>query len=152
MSTEDGRFPIGSLNSWETKVLTAEMDRPDFLAWYRNPGRASDDSLAVAYQDNKGAWRRMCPDFIFFHGNENAMKVSIVDPHGHYLGDALPKLRGLAVFAAAFGDEFLRIEAVAQMRDETLRVLDLKEAGLRAKVEAAMDAEALYLEQGRSYQ
>lgn len=151
MSIGDGRFPIGSLNNWEMKVLTAEMDRPDFLAWYRNPGRASDDSLAVAYQDGKGAWRRMCPDFLFFHGDENGVKVSIIDPHGHHLGDALPKLRGLAAFTAAFGDEFHRIEAVAQMRDETLRVLDLKEASVHRKIQSATDAEALYLGEAGNY-
>ncbi|RNH90365.1 type III restriction endonuclease subunit R [Micromonospora aurantiaca] len=98
MSDEAGDFPIGSLNSWETAVLDSERKQPGFLAWYRNPGRASDDSLAIAYKDGKGAWRRMCPDFLFFHGDEHNVKVSIIDPHGYHLGDALPKLRGLASF------------------------------------------------------
>ncbi len=52
------------------KVLEAEMGQPGFLAWYRNPGRASEDSLAIAYKDGKGNWRRMCPDFLFFHGDD----------------------------------------------------------------------------------
>jgi len=68
MSDVDGNFPIGALNAWEMSALESEMAQPGFLAWYRNPGRASDDSLAIAYRDGKGNWRRMCPDFIFFSG------------------------------------------------------------------------------------
>ncbi|MEJ7786804.1 MAG: DEAD/DEAH box helicase family protein, partial [Solirubrobacteraceae bacterium] len=68
MSDADGGFPIGSLNEWEKLVLDSERGQPGFLAWYRNPSRASNDSLAIAYKDGKGNWRRMCPDFVFFHG------------------------------------------------------------------------------------
>ncbi len=85
MSDANGEFPIGSLNKWETSVLESEMAQPGFLAWYRNPQRASSDSLAIPYKDGKGSWRRMCPDFIFFHGDESDVKVSIVDPHGFHL-------------------------------------------------------------------
>jgi hypothetical protein len=145
MSDEDGNFPIGSLNNWETTVLDNERDRAGFLAWYRNPGRASGDSLAIAYKDGKGNWRRMCPDFVFFHGTETSVKVSIVDPHGFHLGDALPKLRGLADFTVNYGDEFHRIEAVAQMKDKSLRVLDLKDQTVREAIQQAADAEDLYI-------
>ena len=68
MSDADGNFPIASLNKWEIDVLDKEMSRPGFLAWYRNPARPSSDALAVAYTNEQGHWRRMCPDFIFFHG------------------------------------------------------------------------------------
>jgi hypothetical protein len=105
----------------------------------------------VAYKDGKGAWRRMCPDFIFFHGDKHDVKVSIIDPHGHHLGDALPKLRGFTDFVAEFGGEFHRIEAVAQMQDETLRIIDLKDAGIHEKIRAATDAEAFYLEESGNY-
>jgi hypothetical protein len=145
MSDEDGQFPIGSLNTWEEKVLDSEASRPDFLAWYRNPGRASDDSLAIAYRDGKKNWRRMCPDFVFFHGDDSKVHVSIVDPHGDFLGDALPKLRGLADYTEDFGAVFHRVEAVAKMTDGTLRVLDIKEDKVRQAIRAASDAGALYL-------
>ncbi|MFC8795176.1 DEAD/DEAH box helicase [Streptomyces cinereoruber] len=145
MSDDNGNFPIGSLNAWETAVLDTESNRSGFLAWYRNPGRASDDSLAVAYKDGKGNWRRMCPDFLFFHGTEANVRASIVDPHGFHLSDALPKLRGLADFTVEYGDEFHRIEAVAQISDKTLRVLDLKNESVRQAIEQADDAERLYL-------
>jgi len=144
MADENGDFPIGSLNDWELRVLDAEMKDPDFLAWYRNPSRPSDDALAVAYQDGQGNWRRMCPDFIFFHGNADQVRVSIVDPHGHHLADALPKLRGLARFAEENGDRLFRIEAIAKIDGETLRVLDLKRAEVRAAIAAADDVGRLY--------
>lgn len=145
MSAENGEFPIGALNAWERHVLEAEMARTDSLAWYRNPSRASDDSLAIAYKDGKGNWRRMCPDFVFFHGDEHAMRVSIVDPHGFHLGDALPKLRGLADYAEEYGGELHRIESVAEVKGGAARVLDLKVAAVREAIRDADDAEALYL-------
>ncbi len=146
VSDEDGNFPIGTLNKWEVKVVDAEMTRSGFAAWYRNPGRASEDSLAIAYKDGKDTWRRLCPDFIFFHlGSDAKVEASIVDPHGFHLTDALPKLRGLATFALDFGGDFHRIEAVAEMKDGTLRVLDLKREAVRIAIHDATDAEALYL-------
>lgn len=145
MCGEDGEFPVGSLNRWESQVLDKEMRRSGFLAWYRNPSRPSADALAIAYQDGQGNWRRMCPDFVFFHGDEGDVKISIVDPHSHHLADALPKLRGLAAFADAHGHAFHRIESVARMDDVALRVLDLTEASVREAVKNAKDVEALYL-------
>jgi len=86
----------------------------------------------------------LCPDFVFFHGGGDEVKVSIVDPHGHHLADALPKLRGLSDFAENYGSQFHRIEAVAKMDDGALRVLDLQEKSVRNAVAAATDAKALY--------
>lgn len=145
MSAENGDFPIGALNAWEQRVLEAEMARADFLAWYRNPGRASEDSLAIAYKDGKSNWRRMCPDFVFFHGDEHNVRVSIVDPHGFHLGDALAKLHGLADYAEQYGAEFHRIESVAELTGGTARVLDLKLAVVRDAIRDASDPEALYV-------
>lgn len=145
MSDVDGNFPIGTLNTWETSVLESEMKQPGFLAWYRNPARASADSLAIAYKDGQDNWRRMCPDFIFFSSSGDDVRASIIDPHGYHLGDALPKLRGLADYAAKFGAELHRIEAVAEMKDKKLRVLDIKSLMVRQAITEANDAEALYL-------
>ena len=145
MSDGDGNFPIGSLNLWEIEVLDKEVGRSGFQAWYRNPSRPSGDALAITYQNDQGHWRRMCPDFLFFHGGNENVKVSIVDPHGHHLADALPKLRGLAEFAATLGGSFHRIESVARMQDGTLRVLDLTKPEIREAIKEAEDTEALYL-------
>ena len=150
MSDDDGNFPVGSLNDWELRVLDAEMQDKDFLAWYRNPSRASDDALAIAYRDAQDHWSRMCPDFVFFHGSGDDIKVSIVDPHGHHLADALPKLRGLAEFAEHYGDQFHRIEAIARLGDGKLRVLDLQEQSVCRAITGANDAKALYLSNSAS--
>jgi type III restriction enzyme len=144
MSDEDGNFPIGTLNQWEIDVLDKEMARTGFRAWYRNPSRPSEDALAVAYEDGQGHWRRMCPDFVFLHGDDDDIKVSIVDPHGIHLSDALGKLRGLAAFAEEFRDDFHRIEAIAQI-EGTLRVLDLTDEAVRSEAANATDARTLYV-------
>lgn len=142
MSREDGEFPIGSLLGWERTVLERESGRDGFRAWYRNPSRGSADALAIAYK-NPG-WRRMHPDFVFFHDVAGAVQASIVDPHGYHLADAMPKLRGLAAFAAEFGGELHRIESVAQLDDGRMRVLDMLDESVRQAVSDATDAEQLY--------
>ncbi|MCY3818866.1 MAG: DEAD/DEAH box helicase family protein [Gammaproteobacteria bacterium] len=145
MSDPDGTFPVASLNEWEIRVLDREMDRDGFVAWYRNPSRPSGDALAIAYKTAQGHWRRMCPDFIFFHAVGHHIKASIVDPHGHHLADALPKLRGLADFAEGHGTSFHRIESVARMANGILRVLDLTEPNVREAVNTHVgNVQALY--------
>jgi len=136
-----GQFPVGGLLAWERTVLEAELVRS--VAWYRNPSRASADALAVAYRDLQGSWRRLCPDFVFFEEVRGNVVPSIVDPHGTYLSDALPKLRGLATYAEGNADHFHRIEAVAEV-DDRLRVLDLTQVRVREAVAEAEDAESLY--------
>ena len=143
LSDSSGQYPVGALNPWEVEVLDAERGRPGALAWYRNPARASQDSLGVAYKDGQGTWRTMRPDFVFFNQGSKGIHASIVDPHSFHLADAIPKLRGLADFAVQYGNEFHRIEAVAKIGDQ-LRVLDLKKEIVRAAVKVAEDARALY--------
>jgi type III restriction enzyme len=67
---EDGRFPA-ELNAWEIKVLTTEMQREGFTAWYRNPSRSSQDSLGVTYVVNAQV-KIVRPDFIFFPRKKTA--------------------------------------------------------------------------------
>lgn len=150
MADTEGQFPIAELNDWEIGVLDREIQRGDLLAWYRNPARASDDALAIAWKDGSDNWRRMCPDFIFFHGSQDDVKVSIVDPHGHHLGDALGKLRGLADFANKHGASFHRIEAIAKVGDH-LKVLDLKDESARLAVDNGTDASSLYEKTSLNY-
>ena len=132
-------------NQWEIDVLDKEMGRSAFQAWYRNPSRPSGDALAIGYENAQGQWRRMYPDFLFFHGDSENIKVSIVDPHGYHFADALPKLRGLAEFAATYGKSFHRIESVARMKNGTMRVLDLTKLFIQEAIAKAEDTEALYL-------
>ncbi|MEV8358921.1 DEAD/DEAH box helicase family protein [Microbacterium sp. NPDC076895] len=142
MVAEDGTFPL-DLNKWETDVLNAESKRNGFVAWWRNPDRAVKESLAIAYTDASQKWKALRPDFIFFAQGQNGIVVDLVDPHGHHLADAMPKLRGLAQFTEAFGSEFRRIESVAETNG-AYRVLDLKRDQVREAIRTTHDAKALY--------
>ncbi|KGF24109.1 DEAD/DEAH box helicase [Corynebacterium tuscaniense] len=152
LAAEDGTAPA-KLNEWEQKVVSTEMDRNGAVAWYRNPSRPSPDAVtAVYYDEATGRWRSVQPDFIFFlRDREGAMRASIVDPHGAYLGDALGKLRGLARYAEQYGEHFVRIESVSGTDAESLRVLDLKSEAVRAAVAEAASAEAVYEKYGYDY-
>lgn len=66
-----------------------------------------------------------------------------MDPHGHHLSDALPKLRGLAAFAEKYQGEFRRIESVAETGG-TMRVLDLTKHNVRQAIRDAKTAKGLY--------
>jgi superfamily II DNA or RNA helicase len=133
-SNADGRYPA-LLNDWETQVVTTETDRPSFVAWYRNPARATPNSLRIAYQDDAGSWASLQVDFIVVsRRDDGTLGASIVDPHGDHLADAKAKLRALADFAEAHGDRFIRIVSIAKGTDGSLRVLDLLEPHVRAAV------------------
>lgn len=144
MATEDDHtYPV-DLNEWEKNVLDAEAKQPGFKGWYRNPARATKESLAVAYKDNSGAWKALRPDFIFFGSDHTGTIVAdLVDPHGHHLADAMPKLRGLADFAEQFSSGFRRIESVAESGGK-MRVLDLTKPAVRAAIREASGALPLY--------
>lgn len=82
--------------------------------------------------------------FIFCGTNhDGSVAVDLVDPHGHHLSDALPKLRGLADFAERFANDFRRIESVAETGG-VLRVLDLTKPRVREAIRDAQSAKALY--------
>lgn len=138
----DGKFPV-ALNGWERQVVDQEMARKGAVTWYRNPDRVKAESLAVAYLDGD-VWKTMRPDFVFFeHNTQGDVRASIVDPHGTHLADALPKLRGLARYADAYGAELMRIEATAVVGGG-MRVLDMTDPKVRAAVDTAASAKGLY--------
>lgn len=139
---EEGLFPA-EMNEWESEVLTTEMERRGFLAWYRNPSRASQESLGIAYTDDSQI-KIVRPDFIFFSMQANGtIAANIVDPHGTQFSDALPKLQGLARYAETHADIYGRIEVIAKVGDK-LRVLDLIDQDVRQAVADATNAKSLY--------
>ena len=142
LCAEDGNYP-SELKSWERAVLDAEMKREGFRFWYRNPDRPSQDSLGAAYTFGEDT-QIVRPDFIFFAEECGAIVADLVDPHGFYLADALPKLQGLARYAERHSKAFRRIEAVAEIGAGKLRMLDLTKPEVRRDVMAASNAEALY--------
>lgn len=127
----DGKYPA-ELNGPERTVLKAEMARDGFAAWYRNPPRAAQDSLGIAYR-YASTWQIVRPDFLFFSSAPGgAVVADIVDPHGYFLADALPKLKGLAAYTETHADAFRRIVAVADL-DGALRMLDLTKPEVHAR-------------------
>jgi type III restriction enzyme len=142
LCAEDLLFPT-AMNSWELAVFNREVKREGFLAWYRNPARASQDSLGIAYTANLQV-KIVRPDFLFFFKKSNGtVGADIVDPHGTQFSDALPKLRGFAQYAEYHPKVYRRIEAVAMVGDK-LRALDMTNAAVRRAIADATDAKALY--------
>jgi hypothetical protein len=132
-SDAGGRFPV-DLNDWEEEVVKTEVARRSFVAWYRNPQRATPNSLRIPYQDEAEKWASLQIDFLIVSKrDDNSLAASIVDPHGDHLADAKAKLRALADFADKHGDRFLRIQSVAKV-DGKLRVLDLLDSEVRKAV------------------
>jgi hypothetical protein len=137
-----GFYP-SELKGWERAVLEKEMGREGFKFWYRNPDRPTQDSLGIAYEFEDDI-KLMRPDFLFFSAlTSGEVVVDIIDPHGHHLADALPKLQGLADYAEKFGDQYRRIEAVAD-GGSGLRRLDMTKPEVRSAVRSASSAEGLY--------
>lgn len=139
---KDGLFP-GEFNSWESKVLSAELKRQNTIGWYRNPARTTQESLGVTYDDGGGI-KILRPDFIFFARLADATVVAdIIDPHGIQFSDALPKLKGLAAYAEENGSVYRRIEVFAEV-DGKARVIDLTEAAARKAVMTATTVKEVY--------
>jgi hypothetical protein len=133
-SDNAGNFPA-KLNNWEAKVVNTEITRRSFVAWYRNPQRATPNSLRIPYKDEADEWSSLQVDFLIVsRRDDGTLAVSIVDPHGDHLADAKAKLRTLADFAETYKDRFLRIQSVAEVADGTLRCLDLLDAEVRKTV------------------
>jgi len=130
----NGEFP-GKFNDWEAKAVKAELDRPSFVAWYRNPPRPMPSCLRIAYQKDGGHWGSLQVDFLVIsRRNDGTLGVSIVDPHGDHLADAKAKLRGLADYAERFGGRYVRIESICKTTSGQLRNLNLKDAEVRQAV------------------
>ncbi|MDP3677050.1 MAG: DEAD/DEAH box helicase family protein [Novosphingobium sp.] len=139
----EGKFPIAFDASWEKTVLETELARQGCDAWYRNPARASQDSIGIVYDDG-GEPKIVRPDFIFFaRAEDGSVVANIVDPHGYHLADSLPKLRGMARYAEENAGLFGRIEAVAEV-DGRFRMLDLTDPEVRNLIASASSAKSAY--------
>lgn len=138
---KDGKYPA-ELNDWERAVVEKESMRTGFRFWYRNPQQAGQSSLGIAYLEDD-QYKIVRPDFIFFAEQDGQVVVDLVDPHGFHLGEALPKLKGLAVYAEAHASAYRRIECAAELGGK-LRVLDLTRADVRQAIKDATNAKGLY--------
>ncbi|MFP3460080.1 DEAD/DEAH box helicase family protein [Arthrobacter globiformis] len=149
LSSPTGDYPV-KLNEWEIHVLNTELADSRCLAWYRNP-TGGPSSLKVPYFMNR-RHHGVSPDFVFFHQTDDGVVASILDPHAQNQSDSVPKLKGLAAYAQAHGDEYQRIESIIKIKD-IYYSLDLKDTSVQAAVEAYRDArpEGLYLEHAGKY-
>ena len=152
-SDESGLFP-SDLNAWEQRVIEREVHEPTFVAWYRNPSRASPAALRIAYQTDAGDWTSVQPDFLIVsRRSDGSLGASIVDPHSDHLADAQAKLNALVDYAEHYGDEYVRIDSLAENGDGELVALDLQNATVReairnfagTKISAIYDSDAARL-------
>lgn len=159
LSDENGLYPIEKLKGWESVVLDTELSRENTVAWYRNPSAASKDAVQIPWEDSK-RWRSMQPDFLFFSRRAGGgIGASIVDPHGHHLGDALGKLKGVADFAEEFGEHFIRIDAISKNEKGdlggatkgTVRLLDMTDPDVRKAVRESSTAADAYAAASKKY-
>lgn len=150
---ENGDYPFRPGSDWETQVLDTEAKRTAFLGWYRNPGAPRPDSLGISYELD-GQPKIVRPDFLIFQKmGDDSIGVSIVDPHGDQYGDALPKVKGLAKYAEAYGHHYLRIDSLAEINGK-MKVLDLKSSLTRKAVLETPDGsgvQTLYSDHGANY-
>ena len=131
------------LNHFETEVVNRELNRKNFIAWYRNPPYSHSESLGISYELD-GETKILHPDFLFFSKLDSGeLVVDIVDPHGIHLNDAVPKLIGLAKYAKKFGNNFRRIDALTKINDE-IKVLDLQNNSIREKIFESKSAQELF--------
>lgn len=149
----DGLFRLDvSPSSWEKRVLDREVGRQEVVAWYRNPGSGSEHTLQVPWRDG-GAWRSAHPDFVFVEEAGEQLRPSVVDPHDPDR-DGLARLRGLALFAEEYGDDYVRFWSVGNVAsgESSLRSLDLLDASVRAAIAAeGADAHKIYQDHGKAY-
>lgn len=117
LADDSGEYPFKP-GGWERTVLKAELRDNDLVAWYRNPIGTSG-ALRIPYKGPDHD-KSKYPDFIMFHQTDECIKPSIIDPHGPFLTGSAEQLRGLAEYAADFGDQFERIESVAKVGDKML--------------------------------
>jgi type III restriction enzyme len=140
---EHGSYPA-KLNDWEIAVVETELTRKGFSFWYRNPQQPGQSSLGIAYL-YYDQYKMVRPDFIFFSTLKDGKVVAdIVDPHGLQFDEALPKLQGLALYAAAHANAYRRIESVVEIKGK-LRVLDLTREDVRKAIASAKDAASLFV-------
>jgi hypothetical protein len=146
-----GRFPA-ALNTWEAEVITREIARPSFVAWYRNPAQGpyptpfgSRTAMTPACGPASKSTSSSCP----------ARTTTRWPPRSStHMATTLPTPRASSgpwpTSRRPMVTEFIRVVSIAKGSDGSLRVLDLLEPQIRqavrqfdgAKVTALYDSDA----------
>jgi superfamily II DNA or RNA helicase len=148
LSDAAGRYRV-SLRDWEEHVLRAELNA-GALAWYRNPSTGRH-SLQIPYTTATGI-AGLAPDFIFISRVGGNLVADLIDPHGVHLADAVPKLQGLAAYAAKHAASYHRIQSVAKVDGDYLMLNHLDKT-VREVIEDSSDTDAssLFRQYGVEY-
>lgn len=119
---EDGLCPL-DLNDDEVFVVEREFERKRTVAFYRNPSESmSPLAFSIPYLSPVGR-KAVHPDFIFFvRDAEGTIRPSIIDPHGTYLADALPKLKGYVEYLREYPDVFVQVLSISSLTEGNNRV------------------------------
>lgn len=131
------------LNGWEAELLTAEMARPDFVAWLRNFPRR-EWALCIPYE--LAGQKPFYPDFVVIRKKGNGFVVDILEPHDDSRVDTWAKAKGLAAFADEHGMEFGRL-LIARKRGNAWQFADMNDKGTRAKarkLQSSSDLESVF--------
>jgi type III restriction enzyme len=131
----EGMFPA-KLNSWESAVLTEELQDPSVVGWLRNVDR-KPWSLCVPYQSVDGDTKPLYPDFIVLRRTHRAIVADVLDPHHIGLADAPLKAAGLARFAERHEKDFGRLQLIV-VDDGKIKRLDLANEGTRQRVKGVL--------------
>ena len=120
----DGLCPL-ELNDYEDAVVKRELARERTVAFYRNPSNNSPQVFSFPYSAANGI--QSCrPDFIFFiRDNDGNIRPSIIDPHGTYLADTMPKLKGYVAYLREFPGVFAQVRFIGILESGECRSLNL---------------------------
>ena len=114
------------LNDLEKYVVNKETSNEYNIAWYRNPSYVSNNSLAIPYRVGKDELKNFFPDFIFFEEtNDGRIIRNIVDPHGEWMSDSVPRLEGYIEYLKNHYNDFAKVLVITKI-DNEYRYLDLK--------------------------
>ncbi|BCW12863.1 hypothetical protein NtRootA2_41450 (plasmid) [Arthrobacter sp. NtRootA2] len=152
LSDDEGKYRC-ILKDMEAHVLNTELEH-GALAWYRNPPNRAKNALVIPWQKWDG-WHGLYVDFLFVHEVGGRLRPSIIDPHGAFMNDAVPKLRGLAAYVEEHADVYHRVQVIDLISGQ-YRMLDLldpavREAVLAYKGNDSDDAAELYALHGTTY-
>ncbi len=127
---DDGSFRA-VLNSWEARVLDAEMGGEGFLAWFRNLDRRPW-SFEMPYEI-AGEWKSMFPDLLVIRIADGVPVIDILEPHDPNLADNVYKARGLSLFAKRHGGLFGCIKLIREKAGAFIH-LDMNNIEVQDKV------------------
>lgn len=130
---DDNGWAYLKLNTLEKKIVEAELNKHETVAFYRNPSRVSAASLSIPYNVGERL-ENMHPDFIFFVSTRSGIQRVIVDPHGAWLSDSVEKLRGYVQYIRDFPNMFVKVLVVSNAESGELRYLDLIDPKVQAAV------------------